>query len=414
MNNRLINYLFVFITLLFVACSYAPTSESETTQWRGPNRDGIYPDKDLLKEWPVEGPELIWKFDQLGLGYSAPVIADQKVYITGTIDSVSYLFALEMSGKLLWKKSYGKAWMTNFPGVRSTPNIVDEYCYMISGIGELLCLRIADGEIVWKKDLNTEFAAQKTRYGFSEHLIVKEDVVYCVPGGKEHNVIALNRFTGDLIWTSKAKGEASAYCNPILAKIGGVEYFITMTAGSVVSLNTTNGELAWSHPLKGVKNATHANTPYYRDGYLFLMDGFEIGCLMLKISEDGKSAKQVWENVLMDETQGHSVVIGDRIYGSAESKKKIICLDWNTGEVLFELKKYAPGTLISADNYLYAYTYNGLLGIIEIGENEFIDRGSVKLEKKRQIHISHPVIHKGVLYIRYANELMAYDIQKKS
>lgn len=414
MNNRLINYLFVFITLLFVACSYAPTSESETTQWRGPNRDGIYPDKDLLKEWPVEGPELIWKFDQLGLGYGGPVISDQKIYINGTIDSVSYLFALDMNGEMLWKKAYGKEWMTSFPGVRSTVNIVDEYSYLLSGKGELICLQTSNGEIIWKQDLVTEYEAQKTMYGYSEHLIVNGDVLYCTPGGKEHNVIAVNRFTGDLIWTSKAKGEASAYCNPILAKIAGIEYFITMTDKSVLSINAENGKLAWTFPLEGIKNGAHANTPYFRDGYLFLMDGFEIGCLMLKVAEDGMSAEQVWKNELMDETQGHSVVIGDRIYGSAESKKKTICLDWNTGEVLFELKKYAPGTLISADNYLYAYTYNGLLGIMEIGENEFIDRGSVKLEKKRQIHISHPVIHKGVLYIRYANELMAFDIQKKS
>lgn len=414
MNYRLFKYLFVFTTILLVACSDYGNTKLETTQWRGPNRDGIYPGKDLLKEWPAEGPELVWKFDQLGLGFGGPVISDQKIYINGTIDSVSYLFALDMNGQMLWKKAYGREWMTSFPGVRSTVNIVDEYCYLLSGKGELICLQTSNGETVWKQDLVTEYAAQKTQYGYSEHLIVNGDIVYCTPGGKEHNVIAVNRFTGDLIWSTPGKSEKSAYCNPILANIGGVDYFITMTDKSVLSINAENGELAWTHPLEGIKNGAHANTPYFRDGYLFLMDGFEIGCLMLKVAEDGMSAEQVWKNELMDETQGHSVVIGDRIYGSAESKKKTLCLDWKTGEVLFELRKYAPGTLISADNYLYAYTYNGVLGIMEIGENELIDKGSIKLEKKSPIHISHPIIHNGILYVRYANELKAFDIKEKS
>ncbi len=400
-----------YLTLIGLILFFGCTSESHS-DWRGPNRDGIYQEAGLLTEWPEGGPELVWKFSELGLGFSSPAIVDDQMFINGTIDSVSYLFNLDLNGNLKWKKAYGSEFMKSYPGVRTSPVVVGEHVYILSGIGELFCLSASDGSEVWKVDLFETYGAQKTRYGISESLIIDGDIIFCTPGGKEHNVIALNRFTSELIWTCEGKGEKSAYANPLLAKINNEKYFITMTDKSVLSIKAETGELVWTHPLEGIKNGAHVATPYYRDGYLFLMDGFEIGVVMLKIADDGQSAKLLWKNELMDETNGHSVVIGDNIYGSAESKKKLICLDWFTGEVKFEIRKFAPSTVIYAEDHIYAYTYSGQLGLVQPTETEFIDKGSFKLEKGSELHIMHPVIYKGVLYVRYVNDLMAFNIQK--
>ena len=53
--------------------------------WRGPERDGVYFENGLLKEWPSEGPELLWETMELGKGYSSPVIVDGRLYITGCL-----------------------------------------------------------------------------------------------------------------------------------------------------------------------------------------------------------------------------------------------------------------------------------------------------------------------------------------
>ena len=58
----------------------------EATHWRGPDADGIFPDKDLLETWPDEGPEMRWSFDGIGKGFSSPVFANNKIYITGTLE----------------------------------------------------------------------------------------------------------------------------------------------------------------------------------------------------------------------------------------------------------------------------------------------------------------------------------------
>lgn len=399
------------IVLFFVGCTEQATVNNDSSSWRGINRDGIFDEHGLLTEWPEEGPPLMWKYSELGLGFSSPAIVGNSIFINGAIDSIGYLFKLDLNGNLVWKKSYGLEWMNAFPGVRTSPIVIDEYVYVLSGIGGLYCLKTENGEMIWEIDLFEKYGAQTTTYGISENLIIHEDILYCTPGGIEHNVIALNRFTGELIWSCAANGEKSAYCNPLLTTINGEKYFITMTDKSVISINTNSGEMVWSHPLEGIKNGAHVATPYYRDGYLFLMDGFEIGAIMLKIAEDGQGAEMVWKNDLLDETNGHSVVIDNNIYGSAESKNKLVCLDWKTGELKFELKKFAPGTVIFADNHLYTYTYAGLLGLVKPTETEFIEKGSLKLAKSRELHIMHPIIHNGILYIRYVNELMAYNIK---
>jgi len=241
--------------------------------------------------------------------------------------------------------------------------------------------------------------------------LIDGEMIYCTPGGEKSNVVALNKNTGELIWSSPAVGEQSAYCSPILFEWAGKKFLSTITFKTVICLEAETGKLAWSYPLKGIKYGIHANSPIYKDGHLFVSDGFEVGVLMLKISGDGNSVEKIWENTVMDETNGHQLAVGNDIFGAAENKKQFICIDWNTGETKYAMKDFSPGTVIAADGMLYCYAYNGKVGLIKPTENGFEIKGSFKLEKRREVHIAHPAIHNGRLYIRYMNSLMVYDIK---
>mgnify|MGYP001108580672 CR=1 FL=1 len=70
--TRSIALLSAFL-ILFVSCT------DEISQWRGPDRDGIYPDKGLLKAWPEEGPELIMSIDDIGGGLSQAVVYKEVI-----------------------------------------------------------------------------------------------------------------------------------------------------------------------------------------------------------------------------------------------------------------------------------------------------------------------------------------------
>ena len=118
---------FTFFSLLFFCCSQKETKH-EISDWHGPNRDGIYHEKNLLKQWPENGPEMLWSFEGLGFGHSSVAVANNKVYVTGIKDTISSdgtLYTFDMYGKLIWQKVYGKDFTWNFHGTRSTPVVYD-------------------------------------------------------------------------------------------------------------------------------------------------------------------------------------------------------------------------------------------------------------------------------------------------
>src|SRR5947199_9551670 len=58
-----------------------PTRADDWSQWRGPNRDGHSKETGLLREWPKDGPRLIWQVKDVGGGYSTPSVAGGRVYL---------------------------------------------------------------------------------------------------------------------------------------------------------------------------------------------------------------------------------------------------------------------------------------------------------------------------------------------
>lgn len=397
---------FILIAALLVQC----ISAQENSFWRGPNRDGFYPDKNLLKEWPENGPELAWKYDELGLGYSTAAVTSEKIYITGTQGNASYLFAFNHSGELLWKKKYGPIWKVNYPGVRSTPLIHNGKGYLLSSFGKLFCFNLENGRIIWSVYLFVDYDGRNPIWGITENLLIDGDVLYCTPGGIEANVIALNKNTGKLIWKSKGKGGLSAYCSPLLIERGGNKFFIVNTIRNTIALNSKNGELAWSHYLLS-HYSSHACTPIYRDGFLYIINGPGGGSMKLELSEDGYSYKHVWKNDLIDLEHGDAVLIGDNLYSTSRSKRHFYCIDWETGKVKQSVKDFAPGTVIVADGLIYCYSYDGEIALIKPSQEGFEIISSFKIDGKRGDHLAHPVIHDGKLYIRYANTLRVYNIK---
>ena len=143
--------LFYSLSILVFAL-FGFQEKPEISDWQGPNRDGIFPEKNLLKKWPEKGPEMVWSFEGLGFGHSSVAVANNKVYVTGikdTIVSAGTLYTFDHQGKLLWQKDYGKDFTANFHGTRSTPVIVNDLIYIESGMGAVYCINAETGDQVW-------------------------------------------------------------------------------------------------------------------------------------------------------------------------------------------------------------------------------------------------------------------------
>lgn len=408
--------LFVLFTIVLLAGTSCQEKidikyEKEPTRWRGPNGNGIYSEIGLLKEWPAEGPEVLWSFESLGLGFSSVVIQNRYLFITGMIDSTGYLFKFSLKGELIYKVPYGSEFTESYYGTRGSPVVVGEKVYLESGRGKLLCFNTEDGKILWSKELCEDFDGKNIRWGMCETLVVDGDVIFATPGGLNNNVIALNRHSGELIWNCKGKGELSAYCTPLLFEHNGRKILTTHTASFLLGIDAKSGKLLWSEYQPG-EFSVHANTPIYFDGELYYLTGFNKGGGKLKLNEDGDSVSVVWKNDLSDTRIGGAVLVEGYIYESFEEDKRVKwrCLDWKTGEEMHVSRSLAPGNVIYADGMFYCYSIKGDLALVKADPSGFEILSQTKVTLGSAYHFAHIMIHQGVLYLRHGSALIAYKI----
>lgn len=409
--------LYLFLAFNYIPILVAGQQKTERSDWRGPNRDGIFPEENLLKQWPENGPELLWSFEGLGFGHSSVAVANNKVYVTGikdTIVSAGTLYTFDLNRKLLWQKDYGKDFSLNFHGTRSTPVIVDDLIYIESGMGTIYCLNAETGNQVWSVDFIEDLGVDSViQFGYAESVLIDGDNLICVPGGKENNVVALNRFTGKKAWSSKGFEEPATYNSPILIDRNGQRLVIAMSASSIMGIDAGTGEMYWRIE-QTQQNKIHANTPLYFDGKLvFASAGREntSGLVQLQLSENGKSAEVVWRNKKFINLMGGLVRIDTCIYSSAYLKNDWQVINWNTGETLVQNKELGGGSIIYADGMFYCYAENdGEVALAKASPEKFEIVSKFKVPLGTDQHWARLVIADGKLFVRHGNALMVYKI----
>lgn len=395
--------------LLLVSIISTAVFAQEPTRWRGPNANGIYPDKGLLKEWPSSGPEIIWSYNELGEGHSSPAISNGKIYLTGMEGETGFIYIFNLQGKFLEKFEYGKEFTESYPGSRSTPTIVGDLLYIMNGFGEVFCYDLSTKKMNWEKKLHEELDGENIRWGVTETLVVDGDKIYCTPGGKKNNVVALNRLNGNLVWSCPGLGELSAYCTPLMVDHGSNKLLVTHTANHVLGINRETGKLLWSHSQPN-RWSVHANTPIYAEGEIYYLSGYGQGGGKLKLNAEGTSVTSEWFEQKADNRIGGAVVIDGCLYASGDNFRELFCIDGKSGEMKWSSKEVGKGVTIAAGNMLILYTERGELALVEATPDAFSLKGKTRVTMGSAQHWAHPVVHDGILYVRHGSALIAYKI----
>lgn len=397
----------------------SPSVKVKISEWRGKDRKGIFEESNLLKTWPAEGPKEIFAVEKIGAGFSSPIFSDNSFYITGEVDSMTIIYCYNLNGIRQWEKTLGREWMKTFPGSRCIPTIVDNLLYVGSGLGNLYCLNKDDGKLIWSKDLKADFNGVLPLHGYSEAPLIDGEKIFWTPGGKENNVVALDRFSGKLIWSNKGYGEASGYNSPKLIELASRIIIVTFSSYHLMGFDTKTGKLLWAHEqdnypvekrLPGFGD-THCNTVLYENGSIYYCAGDGNCGVKLNLSPDGSAITEVWRNKNFDGYMGGIIKIGDYIYGTGTTKPSIFSINVNTGQLSDSLR-IGTGALIAADDMLYYYNQKGELMLLSYNQGKIEKVSSFKIKKGTMEHFSHPVINKGILYQRHGNTLMAFDIRK--
>ena len=390
-------------------------------QWRGPLRNGVSQETNLLKQWPDDGPALVWNMEGIGDGYSSPSVVNGMLYVTGKFGKEEALSAYDLEGNFQWKTTYGRASKKSFPEARTTPTVDNGSVYVISGMGEAACLDAESGELRWAVDAFSQFEGKTGAWGTAESPLVFADKVIYTPCGPRTTVVALNRDTGKTMWTSESLNDNSGYVSPILIEHGSRQLILTVTGTYILGVDPADGTIVWkvnyreTPPGKG-GNDINPVTPLYHDGRIYVTSGYNDVGVMLQLSEDGSEASLVWHDETLDTHHGGVVLVDGYIYGSNwhnNRKGNWVCLDWQTGEPMYETEWHNKGSIITADGMLYCYEEDkGHIALVTAMPDEFAVVSSFRITQGGGPHWGHPVISDGRLYIRHGDALMVYNISE--
>lgn len=406
------------LTLAFVLL--VVISIAQPTQWRGANRDGKFTDTGLLQKWPDGGPQLLMKVEGIGKGYSSVIATDQYLFATGMIDTLDYISCITPDGKIKWKVPYGRSWTQSFPETRGSATVEGDRVYVISGTGQLVCLNVADGAILWKVNVDKEYKSEWHIWGVSESPLIVDDKVICSPGGKETSIVAFDKMTGKLIWKSESVGGPRCYISPIIYEYKQFRYILAATGTNLIALEPATGKVVWTFKYwDGAKwdqpGLIWANTPVVKGSDIFISMGYDYRNVMLTMSEDGKSVAEKWSNMVLDNHHHGLIELDGNIYGSnwiSNSKGKWVCMDWNTGETKYETDWLTKGELVYANGLFYILEEkSGTMALVKPNPQSFEVISSFKLEGGSGPFWSHPFIANGKLYLRHGDVLFVYNIK---
>ena len=425
----------LFSPIITVLLSFSMCMQN--ANWRGEQRDGHFQGNGLLKKWPDNGPDRLLMVEGIGQGHSSAIMANNTIYVTGMIDTLDYLSAIDIESKIKWQVPYGRSWIASYPETYSTPTLEGDRIYAFSGSGQLACLNAQSGEINWTVNVDKDFESQRRNWGVAESPLIVDDKVICTPCGNKTTVVAFNKITGELEWKSESLHTEPSWTSPVLYEYGNFRFILAVTAEHLVAVDPETGDIIWTYlyikpewikPLKknnpyykayknGLLISVLANTPIFKEDEIFISMGYNYPSVMLKIDPSGQSVTEKWINHTLDTHHGGFVKIGGNIYGSNwinNVNGNWVCLDWVTGETLYEETWRNKGSIIEADGMLYCYEEkSGHLALVKPNPEKFELVSSFKIEGNGG-HWVHPSIFDGKLFIRHGDVLMAFNILENS
>jgi outer membrane protein assembly factor BamB len=398
----------IILTLVLATPLFSAAPTAEWPGWRGPHRDGKSPDTGLLKEWPKDGPPLVWKVDGIGNGFSSVAVSRGMIYTAGDTGGRFKIFAFTVDGKPAWQIDHDAAWNGDPKGSRSTPVIDGGNLYIISGNGLIGCYDTKAGKKKWTRKMS-EFGGGVPGWGYAESVLILKKLAIVTPGGK-NCIVALDKATGKNVWMSQGFEAGAQYGSCLAFEFQKQPLIVAGTHGGIVCVSAANGRALWSNPWS-TGNTANCPTPVYADGHVFWSNGYGKGGICMKLGGTGGriTAEQAWTTNDLVCHHGGFIVDGGYIYGNHEGGWS--CLELATGKKMWHDRGVGKGSLCFADGMLFLFgEEGGTAGLAEATPRGFSLKGKFKVEGKGPSW-AHPVVIGGRLYLRYDENLYCFDVK---
>ena len=405
----------LFLTIVLISAS--PLLAADWTQYRGPAHDGSSPEK-ISKQWPKEGPRVIWKAP-LGDSFGSFAVAGGRAFcfIQRPADGQDKEVAIALdanSGKELWSVPLGEPTYDNQggDGPRSTPTVDGNFVYFLGANLKLSCLDTATGKIKWQHDLVKEFGGKVIRWENAASPVLDGNFIFVNAGGAGQAFLAFNKSDGKVVW--KSGDETPTHASPTPATILGVRQIIFFAHSGLVSLEAASGKELWRHPFP-FKIST-ASSPIVHNDVVYCSAGYGVGAGACRISKSGNNFKatELWrrEGDLMNHwttpvcKDGYLYgIYGFKDFGKAPLK----CVEIATGKEVWSQPGFGSGggTILVGDSVL-VQSDRGPLILIEATPKGYHELARAQIYAGKCWTM--PVVSNGKIFARNTKEGFCLDV----
>ena len=399
-------------------------SQPEWNCWKGPNYDGKSLDTGLLDSWPEGGPKLLWQAEGLGIGYANLTFWKDKIFTVGDFDDVSYLLYLNRAdGKIVKKIELGKGGkIGGHDGPKSTVPTDGKYVFAENQNGFLLCAEVETGNVVWRKNLYTDFDGRMPsndrfggiHWGYASSPLIDGETLVCMPGGPKGTLVALNKATGEPIWYSSELTDSSPYTSVLPTEIDGVRQYLVLTEHTIAGINPEDGKLLWRAPFPG--KSIVCTDPLYYENIVFATCAYNVGSYGYSVKKigDSFSAKQKFELKKIDNKHHNLMRVGDYVYSSTD-RGSFACIEFKTGKIQWEERKMRGKSSVSfADGKLILRKENtGELILVDPSPKKYKEISRFEQpERSAKNAWTYPLVVDKKMYVRDQDKLFCYDLAK--
>lgn len=414
----------VMASMLIGSIPSVATADENWLTFRGNQRTAVANETGLMTSWPEAGPPLLWQTNGLGRGYSSLSIDDGRIYTMGDSlkesDSAEYLLCIDQSnGEQIWKAKTGKPWTNgkeSWQSSRSTPTIDGDQIYVLTAHGDLICFS-SNGDEVWKQNLKQTFAGKKAdNWGYSESVLIDGDRLICTPGGPENTMVAIDKNTGNQLWsTARAEDRGAGHASIVISKVGDTKVYVQTTGSGAMGVRASDGKLLWTYDID--ETTAVIPTPIVRDDLVFFSAGYRRGgALLRQVESDGSiTVDEIYPlNIKLGNKHGGIVLVGDYLYGDSEDQGIPFCAEFMTGDVKWKSRGSGKksASVVAADGHVYFRYSDGVIALVKPSPEKMEEVSSFKVPGSgSRPSWSHPVIVSGKLYLREGNQLFCYSLR---
>ncbi len=342
--------LFALLVVTFLG-GMSPVLADDWPQWMGPQRDDVLRESGIIQAIPEEGLKVIWRVPVAG-GYSGPAVAGGRVFLTdyvadsnevandpGTRQKRTGKERIQAfdakTGKRLWEYAYERPYEISYAvGPRCTPTVDGALVYMLGAEGDLTCLDVETGDLIWRHSLKDDFGAVIPTWGCASHPLVYGDLLITMVGGEGQGVVAFNKKSGEVEW--KALDCKMGYAPPSVIEAGKTRQLIVYHPEGVVSLNPDNGKTYWEIGLTPSYEMSIARPMV--DGNKMYASGIRTESVMMELNDEKPAAKELWrgkaKNGVYSGTSTPLFVDGV-VYGSDCNDGCLVAVDAENGDRLW-------------------------------------------------------------------------------